>query len=164
MGVNKAILVGRLGKDPEIRYTQSQTAVTKFGLATGERRKDPQSGNWTEHTEWHNIVVFGKTAENCSNFLKKGREVYIEGRIQTQKWQDKEGRDRWTTEIIAQTVQFLGNKDDAYSGSNTRQEGGGASYGNGNSNASPDPLSGLPSADSLSGGGDVSFDDDDIPF
>ncbi|MGA1191576.1 MAG: single-stranded DNA-binding protein, partial [Bdellovibrionota bacterium] len=95
MGVNKAILIGRLGKDPEIRYTQSQTPVTNFSLATSERRKDPQSGNWLEQTEWHNVVTFGKTAENCSNFLKKGREVYIEGRIQTRKWQDKEGKDRW---------------------------------------------------------------------
>ena len=151
MGVNKAILIGRLGKDPEIRYTQSQTAVANFSLATGERRRD-QSGNWVEHTEWHNVVVFGKTAENCSNFLKKGREVYIEGRIQTRKWQDKEGKDRWTTEIVANTVQFLGGKD-----------GGASDYGSASSESA---LSSLPSADSLAGGGpaDVSFDDDDIPF
>ena len=154
MGVNKAILIGRLGKDPEIRYTQSQTPVTNFSLATSERRKDPQSGNWLEQTEWHNIVTFGKTAENCSNFLKKGREVYIEGRIQTRKWQDKEGKDRWTTEIVANTVQFLGGRDGA---------GADSSGYSGASGGANDALSSLPSADSLSSS-DVSFDDDDIPF
>ncbi|MCB0330445.1 MAG: single-stranded DNA-binding protein [Bdellovibrionales bacterium] len=153
MGVNKVILVGRLGKDPESRFSQSQTPITNFSVATGERRKD-QTGNWVEHTEWHNVVTFGKTAENCSNFLKKGREVYIEGRIQTRKWQDKEGKDRWTTEIIANQVQFLGGRDGA----------GAGDYSGGGSNGASDPLSSLPSADSLSGGGDVSFDDDDIPF
>ena len=155
MGVNKAILVGRLGKDPEIRYTQSQTPVANFSLATSERRKDPQSGNWLEQTEWHNIVTFGKTAENCSNFLKKGREVYIEERIQTRKWQDKEGKDRWTTEIIANTVQFLGGRD----GAGSESDGGYSRPTDSNESA----LSSLPSADSLSGS-DVSFDDDDIPF
>lgn len=156
MGVNKVILVGNLGKDPEMRYTTSQMAVASFSLATGERKKD-QTGNWVNHTEWHNIVVFGKQAENCSQYLKKGRQVYLEGRIQTRKWQDKEGRDRYTTEIIASNVQFIGAR-------------GGESAGAGmtSSDAGVELLESLPSADSLAGGSagaeSVSFDDDDIPF
>ena len=158
MSVNKVILVGNLGKDPEMRYTSSQTAVARFSIATSDRRKD-QAGNWTEHTEWHNVVTFGKTAENCSNYLKKGRQVYIEGRIQTNKWQDKEGKDRYTTEVIANTVQFLGNKQGGLS--QDVQVDPGVEAG---SNA----LSSLPSADALSSAAsspaEVSFDDDDIPF
>ncbi len=156
MGVNKVILLGRLGKDPELRYTQSQTPVANFSFATGERRKDPQSGNWTEHTEWHNVVVFGKTAENVSNYLKKGSEAFIEGRIQTRKWQDKEGKDRWTTEVVGNTVQFVGGRGDS-------------SYSS--SGPAPQPSSFAKPADSLvaANGGTVSadevtFDDDDIPF
>ena len=154
MGVNKVMLLGRLGKDPELRYTPSQTPVASFSMATGERRKD-QSGEWVEHTEWHNVVVFGRQAENCSNYLKKGREIFLEGRIQTRKWQDKEGKDRWTTEIIANNVQFVGGR------------GEGASYG---SNDGPSSGAGMPgglvSADAMSGGAaaEISFDDDDIPF
>ncbi|MCB0320489.1 MAG: single-stranded DNA-binding protein, partial [Bdellovibrionales bacterium] len=144
---------------PEMRYTQSQTPVSTLNLATSERRKDAQSGNWIEHTEWHNVVVFGKTAENCSNFLKKGREIFVEGRLQTRKWQDKEGKDRWTTEIVASNVQFLGGKGEGGG------QGGNWSGGDSGDSGGMDPLSSLPSADSLSGGGgEVSFDDDDIPF
>jgi single-strand DNA-binding protein len=154
MGVNKVLLLGRLGRDPELRYTSSQTAVASFSLATGERRRDA-NGNWTEHTEWHNISVFGKTAENCSNFLKKGREVFVEGRIQTRKWQDKEGKDRYTTEIIANNVQFVGGRDS-----------GGMSVERAPMNAAAHPS--LKPADSVaaaaSGGGDIAFDEDDIPF
>jgi single-strand DNA-binding protein len=162
MGVNKVILVGRLGKDPEMRYSQSQMAIASFSLATGEKRKDGASGNWIDHTEWHNVVTFGKTAELCNNYLKKGREVYIEGKISTRKWQDKEGKDRWTTEIIASNVQFIGGKGDGQS-SDSQYQGGGGSYGGGSA-AAMDPLDSLPSADSLASSGDVSFDDDDIPF
>jgi single-strand DNA-binding protein len=152
MGVNKVILLGNLGKDPELRYTQSQTPVCSFSLATSERRKDA-SGNWGDHTEWHNIIAFGKTAENSANFLKKGRQCYIEGKIQTRKWQDKEGKDRWTTEIIANTIQFVGGKGEG------RGAGGGAEE-----SSSPPPLpSSLRSADSI-GGDSVTFDEDDIPF
>lgn len=156
MGVNKVILLGNLGKDPELRYTTSQTAVCSFSLATGERRKDA-SGNWTDHTEWHNIVTFGKTAENCANFLKKGRQAFIEGRIQTRKWQDKEGKDRYTTEIIANTVQFVG----------TREGKGGPSLSDSVEEANtPPPMPNLKSADAVAAaaGGGTSFDDDDIPF
>ena len=91
MGINKVMLLGNLGKDPEVRYTPQQMAICQFSLATGERKKDT-NGQWVDHTEWHNIVVFGKTAENCARFLKKGRQAFIEGRIRTRKWQDKEGR------------------------------------------------------------------------
>lgn len=159
MGVNKVILVGNLGKDPELRYTTNQFPVASFSLATGERKKD-QSGQWVDHTEWHNIVVFGKTAEHCSNYLKKGRQVYIEGRIQTRKWQDKEGRDRYTTEILANTVQFLGSKG-AGAGSGAGEEGGYSAPAAANMSgggASSGGSSGAPSSD------EVSFDDDDIPF
>lgn len=172
MGVNKVILLGNLGKDPEIRYTSSQTAVCRFSLATSERRKD-QSGQWGEHTEWHNVVCFGKTAENCAQYLKKGRQVFIDGKIQTSKWQDKEGKDRYTTEIIANTVQFVGGGRDA---------GAGAGSGRGRSAevestvtsdeaaAGQELVASLSSADAISsaggsgGGSAESFDDDDIPF
>lgn len=160
MGVNKVILVGNLGKDPELRYTQSQTPVCTYSLATGERRKDA-SGNWVDHTEWHNVVCFGKTAEHCSNYLKKGRQVYIEGKIQTRKWQDKEGKDRYTTEILANTVQFLGTGSGKGASSGVVMESTPAP----SEGVSPAAFAGLQSADSIaSGADDVSFDDDDIPF
>ncbi len=107
-GVNKAILIGNLGRDPEVRYTQGGTAVANFSLATTERAK--KDGEWVDHTEWHNIVTFGKVAENCGKYLTKGSSCFIEGRIQTRKWTDKEGKDRYTTEIVAQNIQFLGGK------------------------------------------------------
>jgi len=105
--VNKVILVGNLGRDPELRYTQQGTAVANFTLATNEsyQKKD---GAREERTEWHRIVVWGRTAENCSQYLAKGRTVYIEGRLQTREWENKEGQKQRTTEIVAQTVQFLG--------------------------------------------------------
>lgn len=152
MGVNKVILLGNLGKDPELRYTQSQTPVCSFSLATSERRKDA-SGTWGDHTEWHNIIAFGKTAENSANFLKKGRQCYIEGKIQTRKWQDKEGKDRWTTEIIANTIQFVGGKGEG-------RGAGGASDDVGAPAAMPTSVR---SADSI-GSDSVAFDEDDIPF
>jgi len=156
MGVNKVILLGNLGKDPELRYTSNQKPVCSFSLATTERRMDA-SGKWNDHTEWHNIVTFGKTAENCSQYLKKGRQAFIEGRIQTRKWQDKEGRDRYTTEILAASVQFIGGGKGA--GSESRSETNGGSNGAGH-----EVLATLPSADEISGADSVSFDDDDIPF
>lgn len=107
-GVNKAILIGNLGRDPEVRYTQSGTAVANFSLATTERTK--KDGEWVDHTEWHNIVTFGKIAENCGKYLTKGASAFVEGRIQTRKWTDKEGKERQTTEIVAQNIQFLGGK------------------------------------------------------
>lgn len=113
--VNKVILVGNLGRDPELRYIQSGQAVANFSLATNERWRDKE-GNNQERTEWHRIVVWGKSAENCAQYLKKGRSVYIEGKLQTREWEDREGNKRTTTEINAQTVQFLGGRSGGDSG------------------------------------------------
>jgi len=105
--VNKVILIGNLGRDPELRYTQSGQAVANFNIATTEKFND-KDGNPQERTEWHRIVVWGKQAENCAQYLSKGRSAYIEGSLQTRDWEDKEGIKRYTTEIRAQRVQFLG--------------------------------------------------------
>ncbi len=105
--VNKVQLIGRLGQDPEFQTTPNGTAVCKLSIATDERRKD-REGNWSDHTEWHRVVTFGKTAENAQKYLTKGRLVYIEGRNQTRKWQDRDGRDRWSTEVVAFQLKFLG--------------------------------------------------------
>jgi len=107
--VNKVILVGNLGRDPELRYTQSGQAVANFSLATTDRFSSKE-GERQERTEWHRIVTWGKTAENCAQYLAKGRSVYVEGRLQTNEWEDKEGQKRRTTEVVAQTVQFLGGR------------------------------------------------------
>jgi len=101
------ILIGRLGQNPEVRYTPSGAAVANFSIATSESWMD-KSGQKQERTEWHRIVVWGKTAENCNQYLTKGRQVYVEGRLQTRQWQDKDGQTKYTTEVQAQTVQFLG--------------------------------------------------------
>lgn len=106
MTVNKVILIGNLGKDPETRTTTSGGMVATLRLATSERRKI--DGEWGDHTEWHSVSCFGKTAENVARFLSKGRQIYVEGRLQTRKWTDKEGRDRWSTEVIANQISFLG--------------------------------------------------------
>ncbi len=107
-GVNKVILIGNLGRDPELRYTQSGQAVANFTLATTENWNDRSSGERVERTEWHRIVVWGRSGEMCAKYLSKGRTVYVEGRLQTREWEDREGQKRRTTEINAQTVQFLG--------------------------------------------------------
>lgn len=149
MSVNKVLLLGRLGADPELRHTNNQTAVCNLSVATNDRRKG-QDGQWTDFTEWHKVATFGKTAENCSNYLKKGRQVFVEGRIQTRKWQDKDGKDRYSTEIIANSVQFIGGK----------AEGG--EYSSQSAPAQPQVNAG--EIDMSSVGKAVSFDDDDIPF
>ena len=113
-GVNKAILVGRLGKDPEIKYTPSGTAIANFTIATSENYKD-KDGQKQERTEWHKIVAFGKLAEICGEYLAKGKQVYIEGRIQTRSWDDKDGNKKYMTEIVANTMQMLGKPDAAVS-------------------------------------------------
>ena len=105
-GVNKVILIGNLGRDPELRYTKSGQAVANFSLATTETYAS-REGKREERTEWHRIVAWGKTAELCTKYLSKGRRVYVEGQIRTRDWEDKEGQKRQTTEIHAQTVQFL---------------------------------------------------------
>jgi len=118
--VNKVILVGNLGKDPEVRFTPSGRAVAKFSLATTDSWTDQESGR-QERTEWHNIVVWGKQAENCGQYLAKGRQVYIEGAIRSRSYDDKDGNKRYITEIVAQRVQFLGSSG---GGRGTQQEGG----------------------------------------
>ena len=105
--VNKVIVLGNLGRDPELRHTPAGKAVCTLRVATNESWTD-QAGERQERTEWHQIVVWGRSAENCNQYLRKGRSVFVEGRLQTRKWQDKEGQDRWTTEIVADRVQFIG--------------------------------------------------------
>jgi single-strand DNA-binding protein len=136
--LNKAMIIGNLGVDPEVRYTQSGTPVCNLRIATHERWTT-QDGEAGERTEWHNVTVFGKTAENCGKYLTKGRAVYVEGRLQTRKWEDKDGQDRYTTEIVANTVQFLsGGSGEASEASNSPR--------------------------SSKAGYDPDFDNDDIPF
>ncbi len=110
MSVDKVILVGRLGQDPDVRYMPNETAVCNFSLATSSSYKD-KSGEKVDQTEWHRIVMFGKVAEIAKEYLKKGSQVFIEGRLQTRKWQTKEGQDRYTTEVVAATMQMLGSKE-----------------------------------------------------
>ena len=108
--VNKVILVGNLGRDPETRYSPDGAAITNVSIATTDTWKDKASGEKKEATEWHRISAFGRLAEICGEYLKKGSQVYIEGKLRTRKWQDKEGQDRYTTEIIADAMQMLGSR------------------------------------------------------
>ena len=149
--VNKVISIGNLGKDPETRYLPSGEAVTSFSIATSETWKDKTSGEKKEATEWHRISAFGKLAEICGEYLRKGSPVYIEGSLRTRKWQDKEGQDRYTTEIRADQMRMLGS----------RGEGGGG--GMREPAAAPSGGSASKAPAKKSGG---SFDDmdDDIPF
>jgi single-strand DNA-binding protein len=108
--VNKVILVGNLGRDPETKYMPDGAAITNVSIATSYQRTDKASGQKTEETEWHRVVFFSRLAEIAGEYLKKGSQVYIEGRLRTRKWQDKEGQDRYTTEIVADTMQMLGSR------------------------------------------------------
>lgn len=121
--VNKVILVGNLGADPETRYLPSGDAVTNFRIATSERYKDKQTGETKELTEWHRIGTFGRNAENCGQYLRKGSSVYIEGRIRTRKWQDQSGQDKYSTEIVADVVKFLSGYGDDDGGQQGQQQG-----------------------------------------
>ena len=112
-GVNKVILIGNLGNDPDIRYTASGAAVANISLATAETWRDKETGDQQERTEWHRIVFFGRLAEIVGEYLKKGSQIYVEGRLQTRKWQDKDGHDRYTTEIVANEMQMLGSRGGA---------------------------------------------------
>jgi len=145
-GVNKVILVGNLGKDPEVRYMPSGSAACNFTIATSESWKDKQTGEKQERTEWHNVSMFGRLAEIAGEYLKKGSQVYVEGSLRTRKWQDKNGNDRYTTEVIANEMQMLGSR------------GGGASADFGGAPASRPQQSAAPAA-----AGAADFDDD-IPF
>jgi len=114
-GINKVILIGRLGSDPEVRYTPSGVAVANFNIATSEEWKDKESGEKKERTEWHRIVAWRRLGEICGEYLSKGKQVYIEGRLQTRDWEDRDGNKRYTTEIVASDVQFLGPRDSSES-------------------------------------------------
>ncbi|WP_346797108.1 single-stranded DNA-binding protein [Halomonas sp. Bachu 37] len=127
-GINKVILIGNLGQDPEVRFTPSGTAVANLNLATSDTWMDRQSGQRQERTEWHRVVMFNKTAEIAQQYLKKGSKVYIEGRLQTRKWQDQNGQDRYSTEIVANDMQML----DGRGGEGGGQQGGYANAPQGN--------------------------------
>lgn len=165
--VNKVILVGNLGKDPEVRFMPNGEAVCNFSIATTDSWKD-KSGAKQERTEWHNIVMYRKLAEIAGEYLKKGRPVYVEGRLQTRKWQTKEGQDRYTTEIIADQMQMLGGRDGG--GSNASYDGGmdQSSSVDFNQAQPSNPLSAkqAPAQSAAKPGGGSGFDDfeDDIPF
>jgi single-strand DNA-binding protein len=128
-GINKVILVGNLGQDPEIRYTADGRPIANFSIATSESWKDKNSGEKREKTEWHRVVVFGKLAEICGEYLSKGRQVYIEGKLQTRKWQGQDGQDRYTTEIVIDsfngTMQMLGTREGGGGGPRPAAGGGG---------------------------------------
>lgn len=146
-GVNKVTLIGNLGADPEVRYTANGSAVANVSLATAESWKDRESGETQERTEWHRVVFFSRLAEIVGEYLKKGSQVYIEGRLQTRKWQDRDGNDRYTTEIVANEMQMLGGR------------GGGGNFDAPNQSSSPAPQQ-------RGGGNEPPMDDfdDDIPF
>ena len=152
-GINKAIVVGRLGNDPELKYTPSGAGVCNFSLATSETWTDKNSGQKNERTEWHRVVVWGKLAELCNQYLSKGRQAFVEGRLQTRSWDDKDGNKRYTTEINATTVQFIG-------GASTGA-GDNAGYSN-NNNAKPAQSQAPAQEYNIST--DASFASDDIPF
>ena len=128
-GITKVILVGNLGQDPEIRYTADGRPMANFSIATSESWKDKNSGEKREKTEWHRVVVFGKLAEICGEYLSKGRQVYIEGKLQTRKWQGQDGQDRYTTEVVIDgfngTMQMLGSREGGGSGPRSAAGGGG---------------------------------------
>jgi single-strand DNA-binding protein len=144
MSLNKAMLIGNLGKDPELRFTPSGRAVARFPVATSEQWTDA-NGQRQDRTEWHNIVVWGKQAESCGQYLSKGRQVFIEGSIRSRQYDDKEGQKRYITEVIAQRVQFLGGGG--------RGDGAGAGAGRGAQSAGGDEMAPAPAPE-----------DDDIPF
>lgn len=160
-GVNKVILVGNLGKDPEVRYMPSGGAVTNVTIATSESWTDKNTNEKKEKTEWHNVVFFNKLAEIVGQYLKKGAQVYVEGSLRTRKW-EKDGIDRYTTEIVASDMQMLGGKA---SGGTANMDGGGSSSGyaprsGGGSSSRGQSQSAAPMPSQDAGG----FEDDDIPF
>jgi single-strand DNA-binding protein len=160
MSVNKVILIGRLGQNPEVRHTPSGQSVANFTLATNESWTDKQ-GQKQERTEWHRVVVWGKLADLCGQYLSKGRQCFIEGKLQTRQWQDKDGQTKYTTEVLASTVQFLGGN--AQQGAGAGQNAG--NYGNQYGNQSNSFGGGnAPMAMDTSQMAEPSFTEDDIPF
>ncbi len=173
-GVNKVILVGNLGRDPEVRYTPSGSAVANVTIATSESWKDKQTGENQERTEWHRVVFFNRLAEIVAEYVKKGSQIYIEGKLQTRKWQDKEtGADRYSTEIVANEMQMLGGRSGGGSGGGSGFDQGmdqsqpayGAG-GGGQQQAAPQQAQAKPAAAAAptQGGGAYDDFDDDIPF
>ena len=161
--VNKVIIVGNLGRDPEVRYTPNGSAVCNVTVATSRARKNKESGEKTEDTEWHRIVFFDKLAEIAGEYLKKGRSVYVEGRLQTRKWTDKDGAEKYTTEIVATEMQMLGSREGMGGGSS---DDGGSGGGYERSAPASRPAAGgapagKPASKPASGFSDM---DDDIPF
>ncbi len=168
--VNKVIIVGNLGRDPEIRYTPNGSAVCNVGIATTRAWKNKDSGDKAEETEWHRVVFFDKLAEIAGEYLKKGRSVYVEGRLKTRKWTDKDGVEKYTTEIVATDMQMLGSREGMGGGAaSAGDEGPSSGYGEGVGSSSgarapasrPASAANRPAAKSSTG-----FDnmDDDIPF
>ena len=160
-GINKVILVGNLGGDPETRYTASGAAITNITLATSESWRDKQTGENQERTEWHRVVFFNRLAEIAGEYLRKGRQVYVEGSLRTRKWQDQNGQDRWTTEIVANEMQMLGGRGD--------DAGSRPSGGFRDSQPAQQPRQSAPQQQSQaqqsgSAPADDGFTDDDIPF
>ena len=157
-GVNKVILVGNLGAEPETRYGASGNAITNIRIATSESWTDRQTNERRENTEWHRVVMFGRLAEIAEQYLHKGRQVYIEGRIQTRKWQGQDGQDRYTTEIVANEMQMLGGRGDTGGDADDWSRGSGRPPQSAAGGRAP-----ARSAEPPSGGNDPDIDDD-IPF
>ncbi len=157
--VNKVIIVGNLGRDPEVRYTPNGSAVCNVTVATSRVRKNKDSGEKSEDTEWHRIVFFDKLAEIAGEYLKKGRSVYVEGRLQTRKWTDKDGVEKYTTEIVATEMQMLGSREGM--GGGAPSEDGGSNYERAAPAARPTAAAANRPAAKPSGFSDM---DDDIPF
>ena len=157
-GINKVILIGNLGQDPETRAMPSGSSVTNLRIATSEAWKDKQSGEMKERTEWHSVAMFGRLAEIAGEYLRKGSQVYIEGSLRTRKWQDKQGNDRYTTEIIADEMQMLGARGGSGGGGGGGSSGGG--QGGGRNRGGDDEYSQAPVTSST----EKDDFDDDIPF
>jgi len=158
-GVNKVIIIGNLGRDPEIKYTQSNVPVANFSVATTESWKDKSSGEWQEKTEWHRVVAWRYLAEKVERSLRKGKQVYVEGKLETRKWTGQDGNERYTTEIIAREIVPLGRKDENDGGG--ASGGGGGSYGQAQN--APNPSGGF-SPEPMAGSGSAPDEDDDLPF
>ncbi len=157
-GINKVILVGNLGKDPEVRYTANGGAVANITIATSEGWKDKQTGQQQERTEWHRVVLFNRLGEIAGEYLKKGSQVYIEGKIQTRKWQDQSGQDRYTTEIVANELQMLGSRGGSGGGDFSQDSSTDYAPPQKQPSSAPAPQQSAPAADNF-----ADFDDD-IPF
>lgn len=159
-GVNKAIIIGNLGQDPEIRYSQQGTPVVNFSVATSEKWTDKNTQQANEHTEWHRITVFGKQAENCNKYLSKGSKVYVEGKLKTSSY-DKEGQTHYATAIIAHTVQFIGSRQDggSSSGDNFAIQPGPGAYQNSGGGYQQQPMHQAPRQMQQ-----ANVQEDDIPF